>query len=277
MTAPSEPTRTRNSAIKIAIAVIPALLIFSICIALWLGANADQEESEPIVGEVTVAELEDYLKKVQTMIGEREVQTEDGQHALRQVAAMTLGSLGPENLGYEIFKSQTDSASGLLWPTIWIKAGDRESKNPVVVAVPQAEKGTGVAFAYGFAEYLTSHTTKIGVRIVFYPPLYDDDLPAWIWARCGTNDETMAGFLKVCEGVGELEVAEIYAPEEKRNLVAELAGQKGWEGNVKVADEASEFLEVRLAEGSRSSRSEQAQRIIRMMPLVKDLVERLGE
>ncbi len=277
MTTHPELKGTRMSAIKVAIAVIPALLILSICIALYLGANADQEESEPIVGEVSLAEMEDYLKKTQSMIGERDLGTEAGQKALRQVAAMSLGTFGPENLGYEVFKSQSDSAAGLLWPTLWIKAGERESERPFVLAVPQAGDGAGLAFAYGFAEYLTSHQSKLGVRIVLYPPLYDDDLPAWVWERCGTNQEEMLGFLKLSGGGSASELAELSGPAAMQASLRELMEQKGWAGNVRLRSELSPFLELHLAGRERGSRSEQAQQIIRMMPLVKSLLERLAE
>jgi len=275
MTTPAEPSR--NSAIKIAIAVIPALLILSICIALYLGANAEEEERLPIVGEVTVPEMAEYLRKMQNLIGERDIETESGQKALRQVAATTMGSLGPENLGFEIFKSQKDAAQGLLWPTIWVQAGDRDSENPVVVAVPQDGSGTGVAFAYGFAEYLTSHETEIGVRIVFYPPLYDDDFPAWIWERCGSEGESVVGFIKVMGEGREGDLAELKVPSKDRGLLEKLTEKKGWEGKIEVHDGDAAFLELMLAERHRGSRTEQAQRIIRMMPLMKDLVEGLAE
>lgn len=273
----SAPEPTRNSAIKIAIVVIPALLILSICIALYLGANADQEESKPLVGEVTVSEMADYLTKLNTMIGERDVRTPSGQKALRQIAAITMGSLGPENLGYEIFKSQSDSAEGLLWPSIWIKAGDRESINPVVLAVPQAESGTGIAFAYGLAEYLTSHQTKVGVRIFFYSPLQDDDLPAWVWARCSEEGETLKGFIKVTGGGADMDWAELRSPAASQSLVTTLTERKGWDSNIRLKEEDAPYLEIRLSERQRGTRSEQAQRLIRMMPLVKELVEDLAE
>ena len=73
MTEIQEPSKT--SAIKITLAVIPALLIVSVCIALYLGANADQEESEPIEGDITVPEMTDYLLKLNRLIGERSIDT----------------------------------------------------------------------------------------------------------------------------------------------------------------------------------------------------------
>lgn len=275
MTATPEPSRT--SAIKIALAVIPALLIVSICIALYLGANADEEESQPTEGDVTVPEMEGYLKKLNGLIGERDLKTEDGQKALRQVAAMTMGNLGPENLGYQIFKVQTDSAEGLLWPTIWINAGDSESSNPVVLAIPQSGSGTAAAFAYGFAEYLTSHETEKGVRIVFYPPLTGENLEEWIWKRCGKEGEKMAAFILVSGGDEENRGSNLVVPEAKREFAESMAQTKGWEGYLVPKVSNVPQIQVELTGQGRMSRTKHAQELIRLMPLVKDLVEALGE
>ena len=62
------PEPSKISGIKIALAVIPALLIVSICVALYLGANADQEEAKPLEGDITVPEMSDYLLKLNNLI-----------------------------------------------------------------------------------------------------------------------------------------------------------------------------------------------------------------
>ena len=264
---------TRISPIKVALAVIPALLILSICIALYLGAKADQVESEPLKGEVTVSEMADYLNKLNLQIGPRDVTTEDGQRAFRKINAMTMGNLGPENLGYEIFKSQTDSSQGLLWSTIWIEAGDRDSESPVVLAIPLAESGTGVAFGYGLAEYLTSHETKVGVRIVFYPPLASPDLEAWIWERVGAKGESLAGFLKVTGGGPGQEMAQISSEAERLDALRKLIMENKLEEEVIFDDGPSSYLELRLGEQGRVSKTDHARQLIRLMPLAKDLIE----
>lgn len=275
MTEIEKPTKT--SGIKITLAVIPALLIASVCIALYLGANADQEESEPAEGDITVPEMADYLLKLNNLIGERNIGTEPGQKAFRQYNAMTSGTLGPENLGYEIFRSQTDSANDLLWSTLWIKAGDRKSKTPIVLAVPQAESGTAAAFVFGLAEYLTSHETKAGVRIVFYPPLVEGDLNDWIWKRCGEDGETMKAFLKITTGLENDPETVFLVPNDRKQLFESLRSSKIWGSEMSINAGPSQFVEVRLVEGGRLSRPEHAQKLIRLMPVMKDLIDRLGE
>ena len=275
MTEIQEPSKT--SAIKITLAVIPALLIASVCIALYLGANADQEESEPAEGDITVPEMADYLLKMNRLIGARSIDTESGQQAFRQYNAMTRGTLGPENLGYEIFRSQKNSANGLLWSTIWVKAGDRKSKELVVLAVPQVESGTAAAFAFGFAEYLTSHETMAGVRIVFYPPFVEGRLDDWIWELCGEEGKSMKAFLKITGGDDKEPETVFLIPDRRKSLFDVLKASKIWGSEMSIDGEPSPFLEVRLIERNRLSRPEHAQKLIRMMPVMKDLVDRLGE
>lgn len=265
---------SRVSAIKIALAVIPALLIVSVCVALYLGATADQEESQPVEGEVTVEEMSGYLEKLTGVIGPRRIDTEEGQRAFRQINAMTMGALGPQNLGYEIFKSQKDSANGLLWPTIWIEAGERESDEVVVVAIPLAESGSGPAFGYGFAEYLASLQTDCEVRLVFYPPLVDEAFADWIWARVGREGEKLLGVVKVTGGDPRDRATRFRGP--GTGVLADLENSKLWGEDMIIDGETRPIYEVLLVEQGKISRSRHARRLIETFPVVKDLVDRLG-
>ncbi|MEN8774324.1 MAG: hypothetical protein ABF379_08695 [Akkermansiaceae bacterium] len=271
------PQASKISGIKITLAVVPALLIVSVCIALYLGATADQEESKPFEGEITVPEMSNYLLKLNSLIGEREIGTEIGQKAFRQLNAMTAGTLGSENLGYEVHRSQIDSANGLLWSTIWIKAGDRDSRKPVVVAIPQASRGSGPAFGFGFAEYLTSHQTEVGVRIVFYPPLVEGDLDDWIWERCGGEGESMKGFVMVTGDEDSHRSPRFLVPDSLEETIDELSRSEIWSDDSKVETGDHPVLEVRLGDDSLFSREEHSQRLIRMMPVIKELVESLNQ
>jgi hypothetical protein len=268
---------SKISGIKVTLAVIPALLIVSVCVALYLGANADQEDGEPLEGDITVSEMSDYLLKLNNLIGEREIDTEAGQNAFRRLNAMTAGTLGFENLGYEIFRNQIDSVNGLLWSTIWIKAGDRESREPVVLAIPQASQGSGPAFGFGFAEYLTSHQTEVGVRIVFYPPLFEGDLDDWIWERCGEEGESMKGFVMVTGDAEPNRSPRFLVPASLEGKIDALSNSAIWNEEAKIEIGNHGVLEVRLGDDSLFSREEHSQRIIRMMPVIRELVERLNE
>ena len=271
------PEVSKVSGIKIALAVIPALLIVSICVALYLGANADQEEGKPLEGDITVPEMSDYLLKLNNLIGKREIGSEAGQKSFRQLNAMTAGTLGSENLGYEIYRNQIDSANGLLWSTIWIKAGDRDSLEPVVLAIPQASLGSGPAFGFGFAEYLTSYQTEVGVRIVFYPPLLEGDLDDWIWERCGEEGESMKGFVMITGDVEPNRSPRFLVPISQKAKIEALSSSNIWNEDAQIEIGDHRVLEVRLGDDSLFSREEHSQRLIRMMPVIKELVELLDE
>lgn len=271
------PEASKISGIKITLAVIPALLIASVCVALYLGASADQEESEPLEGDITVPEMSDYLFKLNNLIGKREIGTSAGQKAFRQLNAMTAGTLGPQNLGYEVYRTQTDSAKGLLWSTLWIEAGDRDSREPVVLAIPQASRGSGPAFGFGFAEYLTSHQTDVGVRIVFYPPLVEGDPAEWIWARCGKEGTLMKGFVMVTGDEEPNRSPRFLVPGALKSKIDALSRSEIWNEDAKIEIGNHPVIEVKLGDDLLFSREEHSQLLIRMMPVIKELVELLNE
>ena len=266
---------SRVSGIKVVLAVVPALLVISICVALYLGAHADKEKSKPNEGEVTVAEMSGYLEKLNEVIGERRLNDEEGQTAFRQLRAMIMGALGPQNLGYQVSQTQLDNANGLLWPTIWVTAGLPDAREVVVVAIPQGGSGTPVAFGFGLAEYLAGLATEAGVRIVYFPPLVEGEFHDWIWARCGREGETMKGLIRVMGGDPKDRVTVLAGPEGEPFLT-ELKESKWWDDGLALASETLPVLEVRLVEQGRSSRGEHAARLIQLMPFMKNIVDRLG-
>lgn len=282
MTAAPQIEPSRISAIKIAIALIPALLILSICIALWLGANEEEEKSKPVEGEITLPEMSDYLEKLNERIGERNFVTEEGRLGLLQVSAMIQGNLGPENMGYEVGVSQNDSMQGRLWKTLWITAGEGDDEDVILIAVPYSGSGTPVGFAFGFAEYLTSHPVKATVRIVFYPPLINEDsgLEKWLWERAGGEGERLQKLIRI-EGDGpdpntEL-LASITSTGGEMSLLSELVAKREWDGKVMLEGTEAEHLIISLGERGSTSRNRHSARLIQMMPFMRKLVQELAE
>lgn len=269
---------SKISAIKIALAAIPAILILSICIALYLGASEEQPPNKPVEGEITRPELVDYLQKLNVVIGERGFGSPAGIKGLQQSSAMIQGTLGPENLGYAISKQRNDSVEGLLWETLWIDSAASDGKQPpVVVAVPYGENGTPLAFALGFAEYLTGNPAKGPVRLVFYPPLpSDDELRSWIEARLD-DGKAIAGFIVIKGGGPELKWAGVTPSRNHREMVSAILSKKGWEGNLVLDEVDGPETTFYLGEARGSSRDDQARRLISMMPLVKAMIDRLLE
>jgi hypothetical protein len=267
--------KSKVSGIKVTLAVVPALLIVSIIVALYLGANADKEESQPYEGEVTVKEMSDYLRNLNEVIGERQIDTEEGQAAFRQVRAMVMGALGQQNLGYQVLQTQLDTANGLLWPTLWVTAGSREEKEVVVVAIPQTGSGTPAALGFALAEYLAGMTTEAGVRIVFHAPLEEGDFDEWIWKRCGQEGETLKGVIRVLGGDPKDRVTVLAGPEGE-NVLQEIRESKLWSEGLSLDVEAAQGIEVRLIEQGLSTRQEHAGRLIQLLPLMKTLADRVA-
>jgi hypothetical protein len=267
---PIQPSK--NSVIKIGIAVMPAILVLSICIALYLGANEDPEPNSPIEGEVTISELADYLGKLNGGVKERGFFSEAGIMGLRQTTAMVKGSLGPENLGYRIHANQADSQEGLLWETIWIDVGE-VGEPPLLMAVPYGESGTAVSFALGFAEYLTAHPLGGPLRIVFYPPISsDDELKAWVESRSSTSQPSR-GFLVVRGNGPENLWGSVSSPQSDFAMLAGLLGKKGWQGNVLLDEVPTPQITLKLGERGTVSDEAHAQRLLRVMPLLKSLLD----
>ena len=269
-----EPSRT--SGIKIILAAAPALLIVSIIVALYLGANEEQEKPKPREGEVTVAELTDFLQKLNHGITERSFGSEKGLRGLKQSRSMIQGTLEPPNFGYEVFKKVDDAAADILWPTIWINVGAEDAKEVTVLAVPYGESGTPIAFSLGLAEYYTSRSTKKGIRIVFYPPLMNGDSRDWIWERVSGEDEIMEGFVMLHGNGSILQWAEVVATESSSTFLDQLVARKGWSGNMTRKENLADEIQVILGEQGEAPVSHHADRLLRMMPVMKALLEEAG-
>ena len=274
MTEVQEPSKT--SGIKITLAVVPALLIVSIIVALYLGANEEQEKQKPIQGEVTVAELSDYLEKLNHGIIERSFGSDRGLSGLKQSWSMIQGTLEPPNLGYEVFRKAEDSSAGILWPTLWINVGAEEAKEVTVLAVPYGVSGTPIAFALGLAEYYTMHASKKGIRIVFYPPLMAGDSREWIWDRVSGEDETLKGFVMLHGNGASSQWAELEGPESSGDFLDQLVTKKGWLGNLSRKETQTGEIQVHLGEQGKVPVALHGERLLRMMPVMKAILQEAG-
>jgi len=240
------------------------LLIVSICVALYLGATEERQKSKPIEGKATLKEMADYLKKLNNQIGERDITTPEGQRALRQTAAMIEGTLGPLNLGYDVSRTSKEIAEGFLWTTLWFDAGDLELEEITVIAIPYGEGGTPVAFGLGFAEYLAGASTKAHLRVVFYPPVSESDL----WSRVSGEGERLARRIDLRGGAEHTTWANVYLAEESMALLKNPA----WAANVNLLPPL-ERVTIELSEKGPMKTQQQADRLLRMMPVVRALAD----
>ena len=158
-----------------------------------------------------------------------------------------------------------------------MNVGAAEPKGINVIAVPYGFSGTPVAFSLGLAEYYTIHKTKKGIRIVFYPPLLEGDPKSWIWERIGKEEESLESFLILEGGGSPLNWADIKTTEKSADVLDQLVSKKGWAGNFELADERAGEIHVALGEQGESQIVNHAERLIRMMPVMKALLEQTGK
>lgn len=263
------------------VAAVPALLILSICIALALAVRDHHkpEETKLIAGEITVDEMVDYLNKLTRWIGPRDLTTEEGQKALRSTVAMAEGTLGPSNIGYAT-SQVTDSAQGFLWRTVWLDAGPEEAKNVVVVQAPYGGTGEEVAFALGYAEFLTKKTLSYKVRLVFTPPLAGAGELSWVEKRVMSDEETLVGLVQLQAGEAAPELGELVVSAELKEKLGEVLEKRRWEALVPLREKGTggeKMVGFVLARDAQGRTQETAADFIRLIAVMEEVVRVLVE
>lgn len=239
------------------------LLIVSVIIALYAGATEEKQQSAPIAGQVTVKEMQDYLNKMNRVIGERSLEDAAGREALKQTASMIEGTLGTMNLGYDVSQSMKQQAKGLLWKTLWIDTGNALSNEVVLLEIPYGESGTPVALSLGFAEYLVEVNFERKVRIAFTPPVNTISLEERLLAE----GETVVRKIDLRGDGGEPHWGEVSAGKLAEIVMADAS----WKEKFKV--NTHEEMTMRVGErGALSSRGFAAQ-LIKIFPVLTQMLK----
>jgi len=178
---------TRPSWIAWALGIFPLALFASGGTALWLhfhhaekDATAEQERFAQQVSEPMVA---DDLKKIVTVIGERNASSPTAAANLTRTASMIEGLLGPTNTGYQVQKTTGPSEWPLLQvtlsgtktdaPPVWvITSYDSRAGSPGVEA-----NATGLAATLAAAQALAREKPGGALHFVFLPHVNDPDSP----------------------------------------------------------------------------------------------------
>jgi len=237
-------------------------------------------------GEVTLSEMKDYLNKLTRLIGPRSLTGAEGQKNLRSVAAMVDGTMAPMNMGYDVHQKQ-DPAEGLLWRTLWVEAGEKKSKDVVLIVVPYAGTGENVAFALGLAEYLTKDQPQKKVKLVFSPPLLEVKL-SWLQERVLDESENLLGSvliqteLGVETGAGAWASVDFPGNKTLQESVLSALKQRNWLERLNVstlsATTAGDYdFSVTLHPDIRGGLAETAEIFLRMLPVVKVILDVVSE
>ncbi|MGE9268504.1 MAG: hypothetical protein ACQKBY_10435 [Verrucomicrobiales bacterium] len=247
---------------------VPAFLLVSVAVSMWIYIQKPGEEKiGPLEGVVLLEEVADDLHKLSEYVGKPGLEDEAGRSALRSVTAMVDGALGPENLGYEVHRTRGIGREGLLWPTLWLEVGGSEQgKAQDVMAVPQDDEGSAVAFAMALAKHLAGRLSGGRVVLVFYPPVFsEEDLRAELAERVGAADGARFLFLRSGEEKGA--VLEVPAGEESVKV-------ESWrKAGVALSEREGGFTSLRLPRLDDGDYRSQAGRLIALLPVVAEYLE----
>lgn len=171
-----------NPAWKIALVAMPAFLVLSTAISIFVWwQRGMEEEVDPRLalasGQVSEAELLDHMHKLTVLVGARSWASESGRANLRRTMAFIDGTLGPQNYGLTVRRGAQQSLAEELWPVL---SADLPGKGPGVVFVvaPYDREATTVALALAAANQLRGEEMERTVRFVFPPSeLVDEGIP----------------------------------------------------------------------------------------------------
>ena len=193
----SSPT-PRPRWVTLLLVLLPLWLIGSGGGAMWYYFHREkkqaQVEEERFAREVSAPLLEDDLRKIVEVIGERHASSETAAGNLSRMASMIEGLLGPSNTGYPIRKTNGPGQWPLLQVTL---KGKNPDAAPVWVLTSydsrQGAKGaeanaTGLAATLAAAQAMARDKPKHPVHFVFLPHSNDVESPVL---------ETAAKFLEL--------------------------------------------------------------------------------
>ena len=167
--------------------VLPLWLIVSGVFAMWLyfrqeRANS-QLEQERFATSVSAPMLEDDLRKLVEIIGERHGSSESASKNLSRAASMIEGLLGPSNTGYAINRIGGPAA----WPLIQVTLRGKDAKSAPTWVVSSYDSrpgspgveanATGLAATLAAAQAMAADKPDTTVHFVFFPHANDSDSP----------------------------------------------------------------------------------------------------
>jgi len=170
----------------ILLVIIPVWLIASASVGIWLLFRHEKKEAEKeqerFAREVSTPSLGDDLKKIVTVIGDRNPSSAEGAANLSRMASMVEGLLGPSNMGYPVKRHRGPGE----WPILEAVAKGASEDDPVwVVASYDSRPGTrggeangsGVAATLATAQALAGDKPSHPIHFLFLPHANDPESP----------------------------------------------------------------------------------------------------
>ena len=180
---PKEPARP-NPGWKVAMVGIPAFLLLSTGVALWIWWKKSQDDSvDPRLALASVAaeveELEDTVYKLSRILGSRGWGSPEARRNMKRTLALIEGTLSPQNYGFAVKQGKSLAYEGDQWPTVWVDlVGDKAPSRVLLACAPYDGGDAAIAVVLAVARDLRDENFGPTVRFVFYPSkLYEKHVP----------------------------------------------------------------------------------------------------
>lgn len=183
--------------VKILIVVLPLWLAVSGAVGLYLLLRSERLATQTpdfqIARDINAESLMDDLRKLTTVVGERNFRSEETRRQLRSAAKMIESSLSPQNTGFRVNRVTTEVAYDQQWSMYWVEVAGKKAAKEVVWLFggydsPHSSTGselnaTGVAALIALGQSLARATPDRTIRIGFLPHAYEEDFPLGETAR----------------------------------------------------------------------------------------------
>jgi uncharacterized membrane protein len=182
----SEPHK-RSRWMVVLLVVLPVWLIGSGAAALWYYFHREKQEvfaeQERFTQAVSTPLLQDDLRKIVEVIGERNRSSDAARANLSRTASMIEGLLGPSNTGYTIRRIKGPSE----WPILQASILGKKANEPAlwVITTYDSRPGSkgaeanasGLAATLAAAQALARDKPKGSIHFLFLPHANDPEAP----------------------------------------------------------------------------------------------------
>lgn len=158
---------------KAAIVALPVGLIAGVVIAMTLkiskGPRNEMVDVVYAVSDYNSAALMDSVSKLDNLLGQRSFSGEGGQQQMRSTAALIQGSLGPNNLGYEVSDDIAFTQAGKVWRNFWIESESVSGEGGLLIWADYTEprESASVAALLSLAEWVRGRNFSRQITIAF--------------------------------------------------------------------------------------------------------------
>jgi hypothetical protein len=195
----SDSASARPRWASLLLVLLPVWLIASGAAALWYYFHLEKKEAlveqERFVQSVSIPMLEDDLKKIVEVIGERNTASDAAKTGLSRAASMVEGLLGPSNTGYAVKRIR----GPMEWPILQVTITGKKADRPVWVITSYDSRpgskgaevnGSGLAATLAAAQALAADKPLQPIHFIFLPHVNDPESPV---------ADTVAAFLQLAQ------------------------------------------------------------------------------